>query len=1285
MSFLKFEDIKTTKKHSRLNSKRINVSSKDIAIIGIGLNLPQSKDSTEFWLNLRKGMDFVRSIPPNRKKDIINYYKKIGKDYQNIDFEEGAYLENIDYFDYNFFGISPKEASLMDPNQRLFLQVAWEAIESAGYADGRIKGTRTGVYVGYGNDADYKKMIEEVEPESLSISVPGNLTSIIGSRISYLLDLIGPSMLVNTACSSSLVSVHLACQALRNNECEMAIAGGVQTHLLPIRKIKLGIESLDNRTKTFDDSSDGTGGGEGVAAILLKPLSEALKSNDNIFAVIKGTSINQDGGSVGITAPSPSSQEDVISKAWQDADIDPSTIGYIEAHGTGTKLGDPIEVEGLSNAFKRYTNKNQFCAIGSVKSNIGHLDSAAGIAGLIKTILSTKYKEIPPSLHFTRPNREINFENTALYVNDELNYWESDDVRRAGVSSFGLSGTNCHVLIEEHKEEMNINPINKEKDLRVFTISAKNQEDIKAYIQKYIQFFENVEVNDLDSLCFTANVRRTHYSNRLAIIFSTMGELLSQLKDLENNGLLQEGTNVFYGEHNVKQKENNFNRINSTQATEKLSIEEMDRSITKEKRFEILGELCSDYVKGKEVDWNHLLFHANVKTVRLPTYPFKNSRCWLALEDKTDTINTQELTNKYYSTKWENKPLSSKKSEKQNVIVFRRSTSHDVIQSLKENGHNVYEIVVGDYFEKGSKGKYFIRNLEEDYRRLFLELSDININRIVHLLTISAEEINDLDDLNFSQEYGVYSLFYLYRALQTSSALDDVSISLVAKNVNEVTGKEEQICPINATMFGLSKSLLWEEPKLKIKCIDIEDKTPTNLIVKEMMSFNKDTVVAYRNNQRFIEELVNQEIQEKDCKEIEIKKTGAYVITGGLGRIGREMAKYLVSKNKANIILLGRTVINPQLTWEKILEEKLESEHLQSIAKEIVEIEKMGINIKYISVDITNPRELNYTLKNIRNEYGKINGLIHSAGIGVGMEGKRVKDDYKDIFKQVMNPKVQGTWLLDRLTREDNLDFFVTFSSVITLVGGIGSGSYIAANSYLDSFGQYRSKRGQRTLTINWPAWDKDGLVEKANIVMDKQLFNIISPSAAIAAFDETLNSTFSKVVIGELNYKSSIFRLSNYLPIKLSDSIKKRVQEVISNGGLNEQAVNNSYSVKLTGNNENCYTEVEKEIAEIWRSVLGFEKFDIYDNFFEIGGDSILLTKVFGKIDGKYPGQLEIADLFALSNIARIAKYLTEKNSPSTNESNNQTGANISDLVTNLENGSLSLNEALEIFQTKR
>jgi len=428
----------------------------DIAIIAMTGRFPGADDIDTFWQNLRDGVESISffsddelleaDVPPEFLSD-PDYVKA------------RPVLANVEMFDADFFGYSPREAETIDPQHRLFLQCAWEVLEKAGYnpEDGDL---RTGVYAGTGPNSYLLNSYSQNNgfldsTDSYFRLVLGSEKDYLSTRVSYKLNLTGPSLTVQTACSSSLVAVHLACQALQNRECDMALAGGV-TVRIPQKAgyfYRKGLPlSPDGHCRAFDARAQGTIFGSGLGILLLKRLADAVADRDYIHAIIKGSAINNDGSlKAGFTAPGVKGQSAVISEALSRARISPDTITCIEAHGTGTKLGDPIEIAALIGVFQNSSREKNYCAVGSVKTNIGHLTAAAGIAGLIKTVLALEHKILPPSLHFEKPNPEIHFADSPFYVNAELSEWKTkkDMPLRAGVSSFGFGGTNAHVIIEE--------------------------------------------------------------------------------------------------------------------------------------------------------------------------------------------------------------------------------------------------------------------------------------------------------------------------------------------------------------------------------------------------------------------------------------------------------------------------------------------------------------------------------------------------------------------------------------------------------------------------------------------------------------------------------------------------------------------------------------------------------------------------------------------------------------------------------------------------------------------
>ncbi|MEK8127212.1 beta-ketoacyl synthase N-terminal-like domain-containing protein [Paenibacillus filicis] len=615
------------------------------AIIGMDVRLPDADDPEQFWENLRQGKDSIGPFPESRWQDVdglkqFTYMKDLDTSYS-----QAGYLKRIDAFDHRFFGISPKEASLMDPNQRLFLEVAWHTLEDAGYGGKALAGSRTGLYIGYSGWPMYGQFVSYTEPESLDMSVAGNISAIIASRIPYYLDLKGPSMLVDTACSSSLVALHLACKAMQAGECDQALVGGLRLTLMPLDGyVKYGIEASDARAKAFDDRADGTALSEGVTAILIKPLDKALEDGDSIYAVIKGSAINQDGNSINITAPNAQAQEDVIVRSWKDAGIDPATISYWEAHGTGTKLGDPIEIDGIQRAFRRYTKKKQFCAIGSLKSNIGHTDAAAGLASVVKAALALQHQELPPTLHVQFPNRQISFEQSPVYLNDRLAPWESENSpRRCGVSSFGFSGTNCHVVMEEAPGRAASSKPVAEREHRLFALSAKSETAMEQLIARYVGHLEKRPDLDLADVCYTAGTGRGHYAYRLAVVTESTTDLLTVLRRMKPQpSSASPDDGVYYGFHKVKVAAAGRAPKSEAELTESR-IRELTRqsgsvlddlySGKEEQVPERLRELAHLYVQGADIRWERLYLGQARRKVRLPVYPFDPIRCWLKVPE----------------------------------------------------------------------------------------------------------------------------------------------------------------------------------------------------------------------------------------------------------------------------------------------------------------------------------------------------------------------------------------------------------------------------------------------------------------------------------------------------------------------------------------------------------------------------------------------------------------------------------------------------------------------------
>lgn len=513
-----------------------------IAIVAAACRLPGGvRSPDEFWQLLLQGRDAVGAVPPERWDGDALFDADPALP-RRINSRSGGFLDGVAEFDAAFFGISPREAALMDPQQRLLLEVAWEALESAGLVINRLAGSASGVFVGAHSHSNDYQLLQLAQPGGVeSHSSTGSAHSILANRLSYVFDWRGPSMALDTACSSSLVAVHLASQSLRSGECDLALAGGVNLMLLPSASLmfsKLQILSSDGMCRTFDAAASGIARGEGCGLVVLKRLSDALRDGDPVLATIAGSAVNQDGASNGLTAPNGPAQEAVIRRALAQAGMVPQRVGLVETHGTGTPMGDPVEVEALAQVFGPAQGADHRCYLGAVKTNLGHLEAAAGIAGLIKAVWCLRHRQIPANLHFTQINPHIRLEGTPFVIPTAPVPWPATQALRvAGVSSFGFGGTNAHVVLEEHAVAPAEGGAAPTARAELYAVSAKSAAALAQAARDHAAALRALPNDALADAIHTATARRSHHGHRLAVVGATATELAGRLDARLADGL----------------------------------------------------------------------------------------------------------------------------------------------------------------------------------------------------------------------------------------------------------------------------------------------------------------------------------------------------------------------------------------------------------------------------------------------------------------------------------------------------------------------------------------------------------------------------------------------------------------------------------------------------------------------------------------------------------------------------------------------------------------------------
>lgn len=721
--------------------------SDDIAIIGMNGIFPGSGDIHTFWDNQIERKDCIREIPKTR----WNWEDYCGdtSEENKAKVKWGGFIDGVDEFDATFFGISPREAELIDPQQRLFLQVAWGAIEDAGYSTVALGKMKTGMFVGVFNN-DYAEIIHKNHITDAYVTT-GISHSMLANRASYLLNLQGPSVAIDTACSSSLVAIHHAIKAIHNKDCEVAIVGGANTLLSPtsfITASNAGMLSEDGHCKTFDKNANGFVRAEGVMAIVLKPLAKAQMDGDHIYGVIKGTAVNHGGQVSSLTAPNPNAQAEVITEAIKRANISPETISYIETHGTGTLTGDSNEINGLKKAFSEFSEYNSglntYCGLGSVKTHIGHLESAAGLAGVIKVLLSMRHQIIPANLHFKELNPDIYLKGSPFYIINENKPWQrlkdnngNEFPLRAGVSAFGFGGTNAHVIIEEYHS-----PLKKETQTEqssyLFSLSAKTEKALKMRLSDLFNSLKKLAPKpNLAALSYTLNAGRNHFDMRCIIVADTLDELIETLSKIQN-GVTPENYLINLSKSNLG---NMKHIIENSLKSVKESLKNSDFLPKEEFRNNllILGNL---YIQGCDIDWE-ILYKGMNERISLPTYPFAKEKHWVP-----EKISTVSKDDQVIESMAKGNPKKINQTDSLSEIEF------DVVK-FAISPMDLYRYPDTDFLET------FITKQDEiidTKQNVFIhQEKNINFNSIdAYSLTSSYEKHTQIDWKNSSFDMSIY-------------------------------------------------------------------------------------------------------------------------------------------------------------------------------------------------------------------------------------------------------------------------------------------------------------------------------------------------------------------------------------------------------------------------------------------------------------------------------------------------------------------------------------------------
>ncbi len=1012
-----------------------------IAVIGMGIRFPGcGSDVQQFWRMIVDGLDAVKSIPPDRWNRDAYYASEAGVP-GKINTRHAAFLDDVRRFDAAFFDITPREAVHMDPQQRIFLETAWHALEDAGLPKAWLAGSDTGVFVGvHSHSVDYQMMQFENLAALDAYSATGTAHDMIAGRLAYWLDLHGPAVAVDTACSSSLVAAHLACESLRAGDCSVALAGGVNLLLAPgftVAAAQLQLLSPDGHCKAFDARGDGMGRGEGCGVVVLKRLDVALRDGDRVLAVIRGSAVNQDGRTNGLTAPNGLSQRRVLARALKNAGVEPREIGYVEAHGTGTSLGDPIEVEALSEVLGEGGRRDAPCTLGAVKANLGHLEGAAGIAGLIKTVLVLRNRWLPPVTNLKQLNPHLAIDHAVLSIPTQGRKWTAER-RLAGVSSFGWSGTNVHMVLEEAAAPTGAIA---SKEIWPLVISAQSPDVLRIVAAAYVDRLEQAEDSELGNICYTSAVRRTHHAHRVAVRGSQAKKLGSELRRR-----LAEWTEAQSSRQPI---ENGNSTANGSR-----DLEQTIRA----------------WEAGADVDWS-IAFANRGGVVDLPQYPFQGTQYWLSSTATIPGENADLPIDWLYSIEWSEKPLDplppDQVSQPITCLLFH-SEEHfgqSLAEAGRQRGDTVVEVRTGRSLSQQTTDEAVSgRGFAESLHHLFAELTEAG-TRPQHAVYVAGDQS---------------ATETVAEAMELAQAVIGSGIPLKLWFVTQGAGtneKTEAAFHLSQTAIrGFSRVFGLEHPEYSGSVIEVdEDSVASASAVRDEITRatgEGEDRILLRKGRRFVARLRRDNLP-ADAEPLKLKADRSYLITGAFGRLGMEIASWLVLNGARHLVLVGRR--DPAEIGSHELTSQLE------------DWKEQGVTLIAEACDVSDELQVSRLLARI--ESGRpLAGVVHAAaGIRFGSIVNTSRQDVELAFRA----KVQGAQVLDQCTRQTELDFFVLFGSAAATIGLRDGSLYAAANGCLDSIVTDRRKSGFPALCVEWGSWESPRgeqleLVERSGFVAMK-------------------------------------------------------------------------------------------------------------------------------------------------------------------------------------------------------
>jgi acyl transferase domain-containing protein/enoyl-CoA hydratase/carnithine racemase/acyl carrier protein/NAD(P)-dependent dehydrogenase (short-subunit alcohol dehydrogenase family) len=1133
-----------TKRKDRLRER-------DVAIVGMACRLPGGINTPEeFWACLQTGVSVIGSLPAGRWQwpDGIDP----ADEHRGID--RGGFLDDVAAFDAPFFRVSPAEAESMDPQQRMSLELCWQAIEHAGYAPASLAGSRTGVFIG-ASGSDYARLLDQARRPAEAHYGTGSSMAVLANRISYFYDWHGPSLLLDTACSSSLVAVHEAVRSIAAGESAQALVGGINLILHPATGIayyKAGMLSKDGLCRAFDQKANGYVRSEGAVVLLLKPLRSALSDHDRIYAVIKGTACNHGGQAGGLTVPNPEQQARLLQAAWQAAEIDPRALGYIEAHGTGTSLGDPIEVQGIRQAFaqtvgRHATRSPNGCALGSVKTNLGHLEAAAGIAGLLKAVLCLQHRQLPATLHFQRLNEHIELADSGLHVVDRSQPWRppaDGEPRVAGVSSFGSGGTNAHVVVAEYPSAVDVT-VRKADAPVLFVLSARTLPQLQAYARRYADWLTTGSGSAvrLGDLAYQLQTGRQAMEERLALVAADRRDLIRKLGEFCSNP----GRGTF----NSKAVPAQFGGLTQGEAGQAFL-----RALVARRDLDRIALL---WLAGVEVDWSLLYGGEDAgggrpQRVAAPTYPFARHVYWLPGTDlppaSRPVVESESEAARH--------PVAGEATPLLLAPVWRPVVDGKGPSGALFPGPDANLLVVGASRQqlKAIRSVYAAAQSMDIDPAVTIDALNRRLSAfgdLDHILWVAPQPgttPGGIETLTEQQRSGLLHIFKLAKALLARSYGDrDLGWTVVTWRTQAVFNGDVPD-PAHAGVHGFVGALAKEIPRWSIRSLDME--SGREWPVRESLSLPADRegeVLAGRSGQWF-RRFLSPASRLPDAPPA-YRQNGVYVVIGGAGGLGEAWTRHVIEHYEAQVIWIGRR--RP----DAVIQAKLEA------------LASPGPAPVYIAADASDLASLQAAYAAIRRTWPAVHGVIHAA---TGLFDRGVTEMDEQRFRDILSVKIDASVHVAQVFKAEPLDFILYFSSVVALEKNGGLSGYAAGGAFEDAFALHLHGRLTCPVkVINWGHWDigTGAVIPDATKTRLRQSGYVsIQPNEAMAALQKFLTAPTSQLALLKTSRPDALPLIDTRQDLQIyADTIPSCIEQVRRTSGRQSTQVETLQPLSLFNN----------------------------------------------------------------------------------------------------------------------